>query len=94
MGADGLGLQVSPECECRDVSLFCRILIFYMSDWLAFVSIPSGGISMVLTLFCTDRDCARWKLTPAEVQKRRALFWELFITDCWQVKCSCSVLVI
>jgi len=32
-----------------------------------------------------DRDCARWKLTPAEVQKRRALFWELFITDCWQV---------
>jgi hypothetical protein len=33
----------------------------------------------------SDRDCARWKLTPAEVQKRRALFWELFITDCWQV---------
>ncbi|KAG5652402.1 hypothetical protein H0H81_005096 [Sphagnurus paluster] len=30
------------------------------------------------------RDCARWKLPPAEVQKRRALFWELFITDCWQ----------
>ncbi len=32
-----------------------------------------------------DRDSARWKLSPAEVQKRRALFWELFITDCWQV---------
>ncbi|EGO26826.1 hypothetical protein SERLADRAFT_355454 [Serpula lacrymans var. lacrymans S7.9] len=31
-----------------------------------------------------NRDCARWKLSPAEVQKRRALFWELFITDCWQ----------
>ncbi|KAE9400033.1 hypothetical protein BT96DRAFT_993345 [Gymnopus androsaceus JB14] len=30
------------------------------------------------------RDCARWKLPPAKVQKRRALFWELFITDCWQ----------
>ncbi|KAG7095619.1 hypothetical protein E1B28_006343 [Marasmius oreades] len=30
------------------------------------------------------RDCARWRLSPAEVQKRRALFWELFITDCWQ----------
>ncbi|KAJ7507374.1 fungal-specific transcription factor domain-containing protein [Mycena galericulata] len=30
------------------------------------------------------RDCARWGLKPAEVQKRRALFWELFITDCWQ----------
>ncbi|KAI0049518.1 hypothetical protein FA95DRAFT_1588235 [Auriscalpium vulgare] len=31
-----------------------------------------------------NRDCARWKLSPAEVQKRRSLFWELFITDCWQ----------
>ncbi|KAI0696344.1 hypothetical protein BC835DRAFT_1272113 [Cytidiella melzeri] len=31
-----------------------------------------------------NRDCARWKLPPAEVQKRRALFWELFVTDCWQ----------
>ncbi|KAG6848992.1 hypothetical protein H0H93_012161 [Arthromyces matolae] len=30
------------------------------------------------------RDCARWNLPTAEVQKRRALFWELFITDCWQ----------
>ncbi|KAI1786226.1 fungal-specific transcription factor domain-containing protein [Ganoderma leucocontextum] len=30
------------------------------------------------------RDCARFKLTSAETQKRRALFWELFITDCWQ----------
>ncbi|KAG9313765.1 hypothetical protein JVU11DRAFT_6124 [Chiua virens] len=31
-----------------------------------------------------DRDCARWQLSPSEVQKRRALFWELFITDGWQ----------
>ncbi|KAF4603107.1 hypothetical protein EYR38_003512 [Pleurotus pulmonarius] len=30
------------------------------------------------------KDCARFKLSPSEVQKRRALFWELFITDCWQ----------
>ncbi|TRM66904.1 fungal-specific transcription factor domain-containing protein [Schizophyllum amplum] len=30
------------------------------------------------------RDSARFKLPPGEVQKRRALFWELFITDCWQ----------
>lgn len=36
-----------------------------------------------------DRDCARWKLSPGEVQKRRALFWELFITDCWQVRPFC-----
>ncbi|TDL27742.1 hypothetical protein BD410DRAFT_327726 [Rickenella mellea] len=30
------------------------------------------------------RDSARWKLEPKEVQKRRSLFWELFITDSWQ----------
>ncbi|OBZ76843.1 putative transcriptional regulatory protein C1F7.11c [Grifola frondosa] len=30
------------------------------------------------------RDCARFQLSTAEVQKRRGLFWELFITDCWQ----------
>ncbi|KAI0293876.1 fungal-specific transcription factor domain-containing protein [Multifurca ochricompacta] len=30
------------------------------------------------------RDCARWNLAPSETQKRRELFWELFITDCWQ----------
>ncbi|KAI0752488.1 fungal-specific transcription factor domain-containing protein [Daedaleopsis nitida] len=30
------------------------------------------------------RDCSRFKLSAAETQKRRALFWELFITDCFQ----------
>ncbi|RPD60567.1 hypothetical protein L226DRAFT_612121 [Lentinus tigrinus ALCF2SS1-7] len=30
------------------------------------------------------RDASRFKLSTAETQKRRALFWELFITDCWQ----------
>ncbi|EIW53168.1 uncharacterized protein TRAVEDRAFT_39946 [Trametes versicolor FP-101664 SS1] len=31
-----------------------------------------------------NRDSARWKLSASEVQKRRSLFWELFITDSWQ----------
>ncbi|KAF8638366.1 hypothetical protein AX16_010513 [Volvariella volvacea WC 439] len=30
------------------------------------------------------RDSARWKLPPAEVQKRRSLFWELYVMDGWQ----------
>ncbi|KAI6145257.1 fungal-specific transcription factor domain-containing protein [Pisolithus tinctorius] len=30
------------------------------------------------------RDCVRWHLPSSEVQKRRSLFWELYITDCWQ----------
>lgn len=45
---------------------------------------------LLMMMFSVDRDCARWKLSPAEVQKRRALFWELFITDGWQVR-VCSV---
>ncbi|KAI0251590.1 fungal-specific transcription factor domain-containing protein, partial [Lactifluus subvellereus] len=36
------------------------------------------------TKLAQNRDCARWDLSPTETQKRRALFWELFITDCWQ----------
>jgi hypothetical protein len=39
----------------------------------------------MLAFSFSDHDTARWNLSPAEVQKRRALFWELFITDCWQV---------
>lgn len=45
--------------------------------------------AFLLMMFSVDRDCARWKLSPAEVQKRRALFWELFITDGWQVRVFC-----
>lgn len=30
------------------------------------------------------RDCVRWHLPSSEIQKRRSLFWELYITDCWQ----------
>ncbi|KAF9078402.1 hypothetical protein BDP27DRAFT_1309531 [Rhodocollybia butyracea] len=42
------------------------------------------GMATKLAQSGLDRDCARWNLPPVEVQKRRALFWELFITDCWQ----------
>ncbi|KLO11085.1 hypothetical protein SCHPADRAFT_921876 [Schizopora paradoxa] len=31
-----------------------------------------------------DRDSARWGLIPREVQRRRALFWDLFLADSWQ----------
>ena len=39
---------------------------------------------MPLTNAPPDRDCSRFGLSPAETQKRRTLFWELFICDCWQ----------
>ncbi|KAG1769830.1 hypothetical protein EDD22DRAFT_868114 [Suillus occidentalis] len=42
------------------------------------------GLATKLAQSVSDRDCARWQLPPQEVQKRRALFWELFITDGWQ----------
>ncbi|KAI5123792.1 hypothetical protein M0805_009087 [Coniferiporia weirii] len=31
-----------------------------------------------------DRDSARWGLNPMEVQRRRAVFWDLYVADCWQ----------
>lgn len=34
-----------------------------------------------LSLFSLDRDSARWNLDPGTVQKRRALFWEIFAAD-------------
>lgn len=64
----------------------CIILIFYCR--LAFVRLASVSLPECSLNPPADRDSARWKLSPAEVQKRRALFWELFITDCWQVSTS------
>ncbi|KAI9458513.1 hypothetical protein HD554DRAFT_2029584 [Boletus coccyginus] len=65
---------------------------------LALLAIYQGLVSGENSIECTwgifglatklaqsvDRDCARWQLSNSEVQKRRALFWELFITDGWQ----------
>ena len=50
------------------------------STWTLFGMATKLGQSVGL-----HRDSARWKLAPQEVQKRRSLFWEIFITDCWQV---------
>ncbi|GLB39771.1 putative fungal specific transcription factor [Lyophyllum shimeji] len=30
------------------------------------------------------RDCARWGLSPKTAQRRRMLFWDLFVADIWQ----------
>lgn len=83
MGADGPELEACAKCGCR---------FFVLSDIRAHAAPRQIGLRtyhLVLSISCSlrsnsDRDCARWKLSPAEVQKRRALFWELFITDCWQ----------
>lgn len=32
-----------------------------------------------------DRDSERWGLSPKMVQRRRILFWDLFVADVWQV---------
>ncbi|KAF8624941.1 hypothetical protein AX17_006967 [Amanita inopinata Kibby_2008] len=33
---------------------------------------------------CLNRDSARWGLSPKMVQRRRILFWDLFVADVWQ----------
>lgn len=41
---------------------------------------------------CLDRDSAHWGLSPKMTQRRRILFWNLFVSDVWQV-CSFSPLI-
>jgi hypothetical protein len=31
-----------------------------------------------------DRDTGRWKLDPSETQRRREIFWEIYVYDSWQ----------
>ena len=35
-----------------------------------------------------DRDSTRWNLDAEETQKRRELFWEIYVYDSWQVGIS------
>ncbi len=36
----------------------------------------------------TDRDPANWKLDEKLIQRRRQVFWELFVIDKWKVASS------
>jgi hypothetical protein len=44
------------------------------------VTIPNGIRAILI-----DRDTGRWKLDPSETQRRREVFWELYVQDSWQV---------
>lgn len=33
----------------------------------------------------TERDPALWNLSPEETQRRRTLFWEMYMWDAWNV---------
>jgi Fungal specific transcription factor domain len=34
--------------------------------------------------YFTDRDTGRWKLDLNETERRREVFWELYVYDSWQ----------
>ena len=57
--------------------------------WSAYIDFLDFFFLVIFTVFFFfffgRRGCTSWKSTPAEVQRRRALFWELSVTDCWQV---------
>lgn len=44
------------------------------------MTIPNGIRAILI-----DRDTGRWKLDPSETQRRREVFWELYVQDSWQV---------
>lgn len=84
MGAFRFCYKTVTKCKSLFRILDAILLITSLKDWIAWVYI-CDLIFFFHLRWKLDRDSARWKLPPAEVQKRRALFWELFITDCWQV---------
>lgn len=42
------------------------------------------GQLLILSFYPADRDTGRWKLDLAETQRRREVFWELYVYDSWQ----------
>ena len=50
-------------------------LVLLYFAWRQFLSICSTP---------TDRDTGRWKLDLSETQRRREVFWELYVYDSWQ----------
>lgn len=44
----------------------------------------------------TDRDSERWGLPPKMVQRRRQVFWDVFVADVWTVsgRTECTILII
>jgi len=40
-----------------------------------------------------DRDSARWGLSHDVVQRRRILFWDLFVADVWQVRSPLAIII-
>ena len=55
----------------------------YLILFFLFRSDP--GPPVICTLILTERDSAPWNLDPQEVQRRRALFWEMYTWDSWAV---------
>jgi len=46
---------------------------------------PRASHHLPFFLIRTERDSAPWNLDPQEVQRRRALFWEMYTWDSWAV---------
>jgi hypothetical protein len=42
--------------------------------------------SLSILILPADRDTGRWKLDLTETQRRREVFWELFVYDSWQAR--------
>ena len=56
----------------------------YLISFILFCSLSEPPVTHAL-LIRTERDSAPWNLDPQEVQRRRALFWEMYTWDSWAV---------
>ena len=63
---------------------FCEYLrAIRLISFILFCSLSEPPV--IYVLIRTERDSAPWNLDPQEVQRRRALFWEMYTWDSWAV---------
>ena len=71
------------QTVCCSLPNFLRVSDTHCLDWTPY-DILFHTIFIYLMSWL-DRDSAHWGLSPKMTQRRRMLFWDLFISDVWQV---------
>jgi len=77
-----LASNLSQKVRCS----FPNFFLAFLTSILRLDSVRYSIAYCLLHLMsCLDRDSAHWGLSPKMTQRRRILFWELFVSDVWQV---------
>lgn len=83
MASLGASLASSVSDNTRCVSLLTYSCL--LKD--RFTSVTRILYQCSLLIRLQDRDPGHWKLDPDMVEKRRKVFWEIYLVDLWRVGC-------